>query len=85
MEMARSMIQPTSVQYSTASGAVTGLVLWALGTYVFHNSTPAAVTAAAYVLIPAAVSGIAAFWTRSVTRTTMLKDRAVSDVMPRDK
>lgn len=55
--------------YSAAALAVTGLALWALQTYVFRShSVPSAVTADAYVIIPAIVGYIAAHITRLYTR-----------------
>lgn len=59
----------TAVSYSSIAGAVTGVALWALSTYAFRGqAVPAPVEGAAWVLIPAAVSGIAARLTRQATQ-----------------
>jgi hypothetical protein len=59
-------VQTTATTYSSIAGAVTGLVLWTLSTYVFrHQAVPGAVEAAAWVLIPALVAGLAARFTRT--------------------
>ena len=51
----------TKVTASTAGAAIAGLILWALGTYVFDGQTPAAVAAVVALLVPAAVT-FAAGW-----------------------
>jgi hypothetical protein len=44
------------VQASTAAAAVSGLALWALGTYVFKGDVPDVVVSWVYVIIPAALA-----------------------------
>lgn len=46
----------TKVQASTAAAALSGLALWALGTYVFKGSVPDVVASWVYVIIPAALA-----------------------------
>lgn len=60
---------PTSVTYSSVAGAITGLVLWALSTYVFRGQVlPAPIEAAAWILIPCVVNGMASWYTRRSAR-----------------
>jgi hypothetical protein len=56
----------TATHYGAAAGAVCGLILWALGTFVFKGSAgvPAEVTWAVYVLVPGITTGAAGFLTR---------------------
>jgi ABC-type spermidine/putrescine transport system permease subunit II len=56
--------QLTPTHYGAAAGAVTGLAIWALDTYVFHGTTPAEVSAAVSILLPGIVTGITGFLTR---------------------
>ncbi len=44
------------VQASTWAAAVSGLALWALGTYVFKGSVPDVVVSWTYVIVPAALT-----------------------------
>lgn len=62
-------IEP-KVTAASSAAAVTGLALWALGTYVFHGATPAPVDAAVLTLGPGAVAFAAGWWTRHVDRPT---------------
>jgi hypothetical protein len=58
----------TAPGYSAIAGAIAGLALWALQTYIFHAPAPGAVQIAIDVLVPAAVTGIASLLTkRNVT------------------
>lgn len=55
--------------YSSIAGAIVGIILWLLSTYAFRGqAVPAPVEAAAWVLIPAAVTGIASHITRRTTK-----------------
>ena len=56
------------VQASTGAAAVSGLVLWVLGTYVFKGTVPDAVTTVVYVLVPAATAFAAGYLTRHTSR-----------------
>lgn len=49
------------VQASTATAAVSGVVLWALGTYVFKGAVPADVTAWVYIAVPAVLTFAAGY------------------------
>lgn len=51
----------TKVKASTVTAAAVGLVLWALGRYVFHGEVPTEVSIAALVLLPALGSLIAGY------------------------
>lgn len=54
----------TQTHYSATAGVVIGLVLWALGTYVFKTGVPQPVQIAVYALLPGIVAGAAGFLTR---------------------
>lgn len=56
------------VKAASAGAAVTGLVLWALGTYAFHGAVPGPVDAAVLTLGPGAVAAVAGWWARHVDR-----------------
>lgn len=56
----------TATHYGAAAGAVCGVVLWALSTWVFKGSAgvPAEVTWAVYVLVPGITTALTGFLTR---------------------
>ena len=56
------------VQASTGAAAVSGLALWALGTYVFKGDVPDAVTTVVYVLVPAATAFAAGYLAKHTCR-----------------
>ena len=56
------------VQASTGAAAVSGLVLWGLGTYVFKGTVPDAVTTVVYVLVPAATAFAAGYLAKHTSR-----------------
>jgi len=56
------------VQASTAAAAVSGLALWALGTYVFKGGVPDVVVSWVYVAIPAALAFGAGYLARHTAR-----------------
>jgi hypothetical protein len=56
------------VQASTAAAAVSGLLLWALGTYAFKGAVPDVVTSWVYALVPAGITFAAGYITRHTPR-----------------
>lgn len=59
---------PGAITYSSVAGAITGVILWVLQTYAFNGgSVPGPIEGAAWVLIPAIVTGAASFFTRRNT------------------
>jgi hypothetical protein len=56
------------VQASTGAAAVSGLILWALGTYVFKGDVPDVVVSWTYVLVPAAITFLAGWAARHTYR-----------------
>lgn len=56
------------VRAASSAAAVTGLVLWALGSYVFHGSVPDPVAAAVLTLGPGVAAAVAGWWARHVNR-----------------
>jgi|SRR5277367_1263634 len=63
---------PTAPTYSTIAGAISGVATWALSTYAFHGAVPAPVQVALYILIPAAVTGIASLLTKNHTNAVAM-------------
>jgi hypothetical protein len=59
----------TKVKASTAAGAVSGLVLWALGRYVFKAAVPDVVASWVYAIIPAALTFAAGYAAKHTSRT----------------
>jgi len=58
----------TKVKAGTAAAAVSGMILWVLGQYVFKGSVPDVVTSWVYVLVPAAVTFAAGYIARHTPR-----------------
>jgi hypothetical protein len=54
----------TETHVGTVSGALVGLVQWAISTYAFGGNEPPAVTAAVFIVLPAVFGGVASFFTR---------------------
>ena len=57
------------VQASTAVAAVSGMVLWVLGRYVFGGDVPDVVASWVYVLVPGALTFAAGYLTKHTPRT----------------
>jgi hypothetical protein len=58
---------------------VSGLALWALGTYVFKGSVPDVVVSWTYVLVPAALTFTAGYYARHTHRPP---PRAAKTLLP---
>lgn len=58
----------TKVKASTAAAAVSGLVLWALGTYAFKGNVPDVVTSWVYALVPAGITFAAGYLAKHTSR-----------------
>lgn len=56
------------VQASTAAAAVSGLVLWILGRYVFNGAVPDVVASWTYAVVPGIVTFAAGYLTRHTPR-----------------
>jgi hypothetical protein len=56
------------VQASTAVAAVSGLALWALGTYVFKGDVPDVVASWVYVLVPGVLTFAAGYLAKHTPR-----------------
>jgi len=52
----------TATSVSTATGAVVGVILWALQTYVFPEGLPGALQAAIPIIIPAVFGFVVHLW-----------------------
>jgi hypothetical protein len=59
----------TETHTATVTGALVGLVQWAVSTYAFGGNEPPAVTAAVFIVLPAALGGVAAFFTRRADKS----------------
>lgn len=66
------------VQASTGAAAVSGLVLWVLGTYVFKGTVPDAVTTVVYVLVPAATAFAAGYLARHTPRPPVRAEKTLA-------
>lgn len=76
--VANAAPSPTPTYYSAIGGALTGLVLWALGTYAFKNGqVPGPVSGAVYIILPAVVAGVAGFFTRKEAKAEQAAADAV--------
>jgi hypothetical protein len=56
------------VQASTAAAAVSGLLLWIAGRYVFKGSVPDVVASWVYVAVPAVITFMAGYAAKHTTR-----------------
>jgi hypothetical protein len=56
------------VQASTAAAAVSGLLLWAAGRYIFKGAVPDVVTSWTYAIVPAAITFAAGYLSRHSPR-----------------
>jgi hypothetical protein len=70
----------TKVTASTAAAAVSGIVLWTLGRYVFGGTVPDVVASWIYVLVPAAVTFTAGYLAKHTPRPAPDPALAPSDV-----
>jgi len=67
----------TKVTASTGAAAASGLILWALGTYVFKGGVPDVIVSWVYVLVPGALAFAAGYLAKHTPRPP-----AVQLVMP---
>ena len=51
----------TKVKASTGAAALSGLLLWALGRYVFKGTVPDVIASWIYAVVPGLVAGIAGY------------------------
>jgi hypothetical protein len=70
------------VQASTAVAGVSGLTLWALGTWVFKGDVPDAVTAFVYLAVPAVLTFAAGYLARHTPRPAEPPPRAEKTLIP---
>lgn len=56
------------VQASTAVSAVTGLVLWILGKYVFKSQVPDVIVSWVYFFVPGILTFLAGYFTKHTSR-----------------
>ena len=58
----------TKVKASTAAAAVSGIVLWILGKYVFKGTVPDVIASWTYVLVPAVITFAAGYIAKHTPR-----------------
>jgi hypothetical protein len=72
----------TKVTASTGAAAVSGLVLWALGTYVFRGGVPDVIVSWTYVLVPSALTFAAGYHARHTPRPAAVPHRPPKTLIP---
>jgi hypothetical protein len=70
------------VQASTAAAALSGLLLWCAGRYVFKGSVPDVVASWVYVAIPSVITFMAGYAARHTPRTPVPPDRPEKTLLP---
>jgi hypothetical protein len=70
------------VQASTGAAAVSGLALWALGTYVFKGDVPDVVASWIYVLVPSVLTFAAGYLTKHTPRPVPVPPRPPKTLIP---
>ena len=70
------------VQASTGAAAVSGLILWSLGHWVFKGDVPDVVASWVYVLVPAAVTFAAGYLAKHTSRPPVVPPRPPKTLMP---
>lgn len=70
------------VKASTGAAAVSGLVLWALGRYVFKGSVPDVVASWTYVAVPALLTFAAGYYAKHTDRTVATATVTVAAARP---
>jgi hypothetical protein len=58
----------TKVKAGTAAAAASGLLLWALGRYVFKGAVPDVVASWVYAAVPAGLTFAAGYYARHTSR-----------------
>ena len=58
----------TKVQAATGAAAVSGLVLWVMGHYVFKTGVPDVIASWIYVIVPAVITFAAGYFARHTPR-----------------
>jgi hypothetical protein len=66
----------TKVKAGSAAAAVSGLVLWALSTYVFKGDVPDVITSWTYAIVPAALTFAAGYRVRHTSRPDLAAPEA---------
>jgi hypothetical protein len=70
------------VQASTAAAALSGLILWAAGRYVFKGSVPDVVVSWVYVIIPSVITFMAGYTARHTPRPVTPPHRPAKTLLP---
>lgn len=73
----------TKVKASTATAAASGLILWALGRYVFKGDVPDAVTSWTYAIVPGILTFTAGYLAKHTDRADLLPPPADTGLFPR--
>lgn len=70
------------VQASTGAAAASGLILWALGAYVFRGGVPDVIVSWVYVLVPGVLAFGAGYLARHTSRPAAPPVRAEKTLLP---
>lgn len=70
------------VQASTAAAALSGLILWAAGRYVFKGSVPDVVVSWIYVIVPSVITFMAGYAARHTPRPATAPHRPPKTLIP---
>jgi hypothetical protein len=76
------MAVETKVQASTAAAAASGLILWALGAYVFKGGVPDVIVSWVYVLVPGVLAFAAGYLARHSPRPAVPPPRPAKTLLP---
>jgi hypothetical protein len=72
----------TKVTASTGAAAASGLILWALGAYVFKGGVPDVIVSWVYVLVPGVLAFAAGYLARHTPRPDAPPVRAEKTLRP---
>jgi hypothetical protein len=71
------------VQAGTATAAISGLILWVLGTYVFKGNVPDALVSWIYFLVPGVLTFLAGYFTKHTHRPDLPTPAILVPAMPK--
>lgn len=72
----------TKVKASTGAAALSGLLLWILGRYVFKGTVPDVVTSWVYAIVPGIIAGVAGYLAPHTPRPPAAPPRPEKTLIP---
>ena len=72
----------TKVKAGTAAGAVSGILLWVLGRYVFKGTVPDVAASWVYAAVPAVITFAAAYLAKHTPRPVATPPPPAEPVVP---